>query len=151
MKYLIARRAAFAAFLFAAALINAPAPAQTNNDLGAIVTLMAQAAGTVTGTAFNGTGRGVVCVFNQTAHTGTPSSTFSILGYDAASNSFNNLLTSAAITADNTPRVLTVYPGLTVASNVTATNVVPRVFQISVTVGGSTPTVTATISCNTIQ
>lgn len=148
-------RKTVAALLVAALLAILPIgrAAATNVDLGAVVTLTAQGAGTVTGTpsVVNDQWRGAICTWNQASHTGTPSSTFSIQFLDTASNSWVTLLTSAAQTADTTPATLSVYPGITAAANVSVSQVLPRRWRVSTTVGGTTPGVTGTIGCTLIN
>lgn len=121
-----------------------------NRDIGAAITMTAQGAATVTSSDLSAAAANrVVCVYNQTAHGGSPSSTFTIQGKDAASGAYYALLTSAAITADTTPTPLHVGPGLTTTANVSAGLVLPKTWRISLTVGGTgTPTVTGTIGCN---
>lgn len=121
-----------------------------NRDIGAVLTMTAQGAATVTSSDLSGAAANrVVCVYNQTAHGGTPSSTFSIQNKDAASGAYYTVLTSAAITADSTPTPLHVGAGVVTTANVGAGVVLARTWRISLTVGGSaTPTVTGTIGCN---
>lgn len=115
-------------------------------------TLTAQAAGTINADLVVSTGRGLKCTFNQASHTGTPSTTFSIFYKDGISNQYAAAaaLTSGAITADNTPTSITIYPGLAVTANVSANDVVPRVVRVQVVVAGTTPVVTGTAACNEI-
>jgi hypothetical protein len=123
-----------------------------NYDAGAIVRLSAQGAGTVTSSAqTNYDARGLVCVFDQSAHTGTPSTTYSIQFQDAASAAWIALLTSAAISSDTTPTTLSIYPGGPATSNAAANAPLPRVWRVSVTVAGTSPAVTATVGCNLVR
>jgi hypothetical protein len=122
-----------------------------NFDTGAILTLTAQAAGTVTSAdQTNVNGRGLACTFNQSAHTGTPSTTFSIQYKDTASASYVTLLTSAAIANDATPTALFLAAGANVA-NSSDVRPLPHIWRVSATVGGSTPVVTATVGCSVIR
>lgn len=127
-----------------------------NVDLGAVLSSSAQGAATVTSAQFiNGDGSGVVCTFNQGAKTNTPSSTFSIQQYDAASDSYFTLVTSGAITANATPTPIAVYPGSQTASlpsGMVAIGVkLPRIWRVSVTVAGSSPTISYTVGCNMLN
>lgn len=63
---------------------------------------------------------------------GTGSITVTIKGKDKASGTYYTLLAGAAVTT-NTTNVYTVYPGLTAAANVTASDVCPETLQIVVT------------------
>lgn len=122
-----------------------------NYDTGAILTLTAQAAGTVNSAdQTNFSGSAVSCVFNQSTHTGTPSTTFSIQYKDTASGLYVTVLTSAAITADATPTILSVGANSATA-NVSDTRHLVRTWRVSATVGGTTPAVTATVGCSVTQ
>jgi hypothetical protein len=109
-----------------------------------VLNLVGQAPGTINSTTRqNNYGSAVQCVFTQTSHTGTPSTTLSILGLDSGgSGQFYTITTSAAITADNTPTPLAAGKGVGVAPTI----LVPPGWRASVTIGGS-GTVTATIGC----
>lgn len=128
-------------------------PAPYNIDLGALITNTARAAGTVTTSAQANTNwRGVVCTFKQTAASGSPSTTFSIQGYDAATATYLTYVTSGAIT-DTTTTAIAVYPGMlasAVPAGMTAVNAsLPRTWRVSQTVGGTGgPTTTSKIGCN---
>src|SRR4051812_22207701 len=66
-------------------------------ELGLLKTLTAQGAATLTTADQSGFNVSrVVCVFNQSAHTGTPSTTVTIQNKDAASGLYYTVLTSAA-------------------------------------------------------
>lgn len=123
-----------------------------NRNTGTIVTLTTQGSGTVNSNPqVNATYRGVKCTFNQSAHTGTPSTTFAIQFQDVSSAAFVTYITSGAITADATPTVLTVYPGITATANVSLSDILARNWRVTTTVGGTTPAVTATIDCDLIN
>lgn len=124
-----------------------------NVDLGALITNTAQGAATVNSAAqTNLVYHGVVCTFNQSSHTGTPSTTFAVQGYDKASNSWLTLGTSGAITADATPTDVVVYPGAVATAVPTGMIIVglhlPRQWRITETVAGTTPVVNGTVGCN---
>lgn len=156
IRYL--RCMALASLLLAVAML--PAPAQTpsvvnppyNVDLGVQITNTVRTAGTVTTSQLDNLAyKGVVCTFVQTAASGSPSTTFSIQGYDAATASYLTYVTSSAIT-DTTVTAAAVYPGLlatAVPSGVTAINMhLPRKWRISQTIGGSSgPATTSKIGC----
>jgi hypothetical protein len=151
-----------AAAVFAVSLLS-PTTAQVqnppnvpaNNDLGAVVTNTLRTAGTV---QVNGPTnlyyRGVICTLNMSAISGSPSVTFAIQAFDAASSSWTSLATSTASTAASTPNSISVYPGnqtSSLPSGVTAAASLhlPRAWRLSQTVGGSsTPATTGTIGCN---
>lgn len=119
----------------------------TNTSAVAAVTALAAASAAVNSADFtNNTCRGVKVIIDITAITGTsPTLTVTIQGKDAVSGKYFTILASAALNATGTT-VLTVYPGLTNAANVTAADLLPRDWRISPVIGGTTPAVTATIS-----
>jgi hypothetical protein len=84
---------------------------------------------------------------NITAISGTsPTLTVTLKGLiDEAGTASYTILASAALNATGLT-VLRVYPGLTASANVTANDVVPKTCQISTAIGGTGPSVTATIS-----
>lgn len=152
-----------AGLLAAAFLLTGPALAQVpsisgpyNAPLSKVITLTAQGAGTVNGAlSVNLASRGIMCVFNQSAHTGTPSTTFFLQAYDPVSNAYETLATSSAVTADSTPSALIVYPGIQTSSLSTGSTgfgvPVPRQYRVSATVAGTSPVVTATVSCGLLR
>lgn len=79
----------------------------------------------------NPDGRGIK-VFVDTTVIGTGSITVTIQGKDPTSGKYVTLLASAAITT-NTTGVYTVYPGLPATANVSANDILPRVWRIAVT------------------
>lgn len=80
--------------------------------------------------------RGMHVIIDVTAVTATPSVVATIDSYDSASDKWYNLLTSAAFTATGT-RVLRVYPGATVAANLSTNDIVPGTFRIVMTHGNA--------------
>ena len=99
----------------------------------------------------NYSNKGVVVVVDVTAISGTsPTLTVTIEGKDEASNKYYTILTSAPITAVST-NVLTIYPGNKVTANISESTVIPKTWRISYTVGGTTPSITATIGSCTIS
>lgn len=157
---------------FVVALAVSPSPAQVpsnpppyNIDLGALITNALRTAGTVNSTAQANTNWvGVECAFVQTASSGSPSTTFSIQQYDAASQTWLSILTSDAIVANpsvtaGVPWVLQVRPGIqtsTLPTNMKAINLaLPRTWRVSQTVGSGAgaagPAVTGTIGCNYLK
>lgn len=107
-----------------------------NNNDG---TAFASAARTATPTPFDGTnynGRGLHLVIDCTAITSSPSVVFTIQGKDALSGKFYTILASAAIVGTGTT-VLRVYPGLTVAANLVASDITPRSWRVIATHGNA--------------
>lgn len=124
---------------------------ESNHDKAALLTLMAQAAGTVNGLdQVNVNGRGVQVGVNITALTGTsPSVTVMIQGKDAASGVYYNLLQSAVLTATGFT-LLTLYPGAPSTANVSSPQVLPATWRVVATVAGTTPATTATVGASLI-
>jgi hypothetical protein len=121
-----------------------------NQDLTAKV-FTATGASTVTADLVNLAGRGIKVVIDITAVGGSPSAVVTVQGKDPTSGKFYTLLASAAITGTGTT-ILNVYPGMTAAANLVASDIVPRNFRISTVIGGTaTPTITGTIGVCVIR
>ena len=137
------------AAICAAVLWSLPVEAQLPSLSNPVITLTAQAAGTVNSVAeTNLSGGAVTCVLNQSSHTGSPSSTLSIQAQDpGGSGLFYNLITSAAIVADATPTAVSAGKGVQTTANVSASLPVPTRWRAQVVVGGTTPAVTGTVGC----
>lgn len=84
----------------------------------------------------NDDARGVSVVIDVTAVGVTPSVVFTIQGKDGASGKYYTLLASAAITGTGTTR-LRVYPGIVVAANLSASDVLPRRWRVIATHGNA--------------
>lgn len=114
------------------------------------VALSAAAAGVTSADLENLSGRGAHVVIDVTAISGTsPTLTVTVDGYDETSGKYYTLLQSASLSATGTT-VLRIYPGVTAAANAAASDVIPRVFRVATTIGGTTPSVTATVGVNLI-
>lgn len=97
--------------------------------------LLASAARTATTSTANQKNpdhRGVQVTIKATAAADTPSVVPTIEGYDPASDSWYTLLTGAAVTGVSAV-TLTVYPGVTVAANVAASQALPAVWRVTMT------------------
>jgi hypothetical protein len=95
--------------------------------------------------------KGAHFFINVSAVSGTnPTTTITVEGKDVASGTYYTILASAAL-AGVTTGTLKVYPGMTAAANLVASDVLPATFRVRFTVGGSaTPTITATVGCSLI-
>jgi hypothetical protein len=124
----------------------AHANALKDTNLGTIATLTAAGLGTVTGGDLDWQQhRGIAVYVNVTAISGTtPTLTVAIKGKSPQGVDYT-ILTSAAITATGLT-VLTVYPALPAAANLTAQATIPVTGHVDYTIGGTTPSVTATIA-----
>ena len=147
-----------ALFVFGLAILATPALPQPSGafhsispmtrSLGALTTLTAHAAGTVNTSDQSGYNISrVVCVFNQSAHTGTPSTTFKIQNKDAASGAYYDLITSSAITGDATPTPLAA-GNIASSANLSASMPIAALWRVSTIIAGTTPVVTGTVGCS---
>lgn len=120
------------------------------SGVSAVTALAAAAVGANGADKVNLNARGLKLVIDITAITGTtPTLTVTIQGKDPVSGKYFTILASAALNAAATT-VLTVYPGLTAAANVTANDVLPRDWRVIYAIGGTTPAVTATIAASLV-
>ena len=128
-----------------------------NIDLGALITNVAQGNGTVNSAAqANLDQSGVVCVMKQSAVSGTPSTVFGIQSYDAATASWNTLVSSGAITTSTANLYsLWIRPGLIAAdvpsNGVGKSTALPRAWRVTETVTASGDTTTSKIGCNLLK
>jgi hypothetical protein len=124
-------------------------PQSSNQDANsAIITLTAQGAGTVNSSDIvNTNGRGINLGINTTVDS-SGAYTVTIQGKDIASGTYYNILTSASIAATGFT-LLSVYPGLTAASNTVANAILPRTWRVQVVV--TTGPITATIGASVIN
>lgn len=90
----------------------------------------------------------IICTLNQSAHTGTPSTTFKLQNKDASSGLYTDLLTSSATTADATPNAISAGAGVATTANVGAGIPIAALWRVSVIVAGTTPVVTGTVGCS---
>lgn len=158
--------------LVAASLIGfacAPGPASSqvpssnppyNSDIGALITttIGQPATGTVTSaTQTNLDKVGVVCTYAQTASSGSPSTTMSIQSYDAATASWNTMLSTAAIAnpTSGAPYAAELRSGVAVSSlptNMVAQSLaLPRTWRVQTVTTGSQASITAKVGCNLLK
>lgn len=95
----------------------------------------------------NQTDRGVTVILDMTV-VGTGSVTLTIQGKDRASKKYYTLLAGAAVITNSTNRY-TVYPGMTAAANLVASDVLPDLWRILVTANNANAT-TYTVGWSTI-
>lgn len=124
---------------------------ESNHDKAALLALVAQGVGTVSGgDQANINGRGVQVGIDITALTGTgPTVTVTIQGKDAASGKYYTLLQSAAIAATGFT-LLTLYPGAPSAANASSPQVLPATWRVIAAVAGTGPAATATVGASVI-
>lgn len=119
--------------------------ARTNLDNILLQTLTAASANGNSADQLNVSGRGVKIATNVTAISGAAATlTVSIQVKDPVSGSYFTVLTGAGITTVST-QLLTLYPGIAVTANVSASDVLTRTWRVLFTITGTTPSVTATI------
>lgn len=149
---MIKKLALFAArwlWLPLALLMVAPAPASAQNAGKVIFASSARTATTLTsGDQINNAGNSIHCILDTTAFT-SGSVTMTIQGKDPASLKYYTLLAGAAVVGVST-NVYKVGPGLPVTANVSANDVLPGVWRISIT-GASTPISTYSVGCSVID
>lgn len=120
---------------------------RNNVDTAALITLTAQAAGTVNSAdQTNYNGRGVVVGINVTVAT-AETLTINIQGKDAASGVYYTLLSSTALAITGFT-ALTLYPGATTTANVSISGVLPRTWRVQAVVTGTS--VSATVGASVI-
>jgi hypothetical protein len=88
--------------------------------------------------------RGVIIYINATAIAATPSVVFTIQGYDAVSNTYYDILASAAVTSVSAVR-LQVSPDLVAAANTKANDLLPDVIRVRA-VHGDADSITYSVS-----
>lgn len=126
-----------------------------NTDVGLLITLTAQGAGTVNGAQLtNSVATGVQVRCYVTAESGTSDLAMTVEGYDPVSEQYYTVgsFASTSVTAAEM-YTLTVLPGMAaVASgaNQAFSNALPVYWRASVTISGTTPSVTATVSACTL-
>lgn len=168
MKKLFTFRAGFAA-LALAMLVASPALSQVpasnppyNTDIGVVLSSANRTAATYnSANQTNLDKQGVTCTLSQTASSGSPSTTYGIQEYDAATATWITVLTSSAVTGyptdtPNAPRQVAVRPGIQTTSDPTNTYSVSwpltRVWRVFATVGSGTgaagPASTFSVGCN---
>lgn len=82
--------------------------------------------------------RGVTVTLDMTT-VGSGSVTLTIQGKDPGSGKYYTLLAGAAVITNSTNRY-TVYPGMTAAANLVASDVLPEIWRVIVTANNANPT-----------
>lgn len=119
-------------------------------NTGQIIVVTGQATATINSSDQDYGARGVTCFLNQTTHTGSTSTVYTIDNKDIVSGNYVEIARSNAVsTADQTPIPLTVYPGLGAVSGVTVSAALASKFRLRMIVG-STGTINATVACDPI-
>ncbi len=74
--------------------------------------------------------KGCIIIIDVTLDEASASVTFTLQGFDRASGKYYTILASAAIVGTGTT-ILRVYPGLTAAGNLVATDIMPKYWRIN--------------------
>lgn len=132
------------------ALLSALAGGAYAQNTGKV--LLASAARTAasvnTADQLNQTGKGAVVVIDVTTFT-SGTYTFTVQGRDPASGKYYTILASAALGATGTV-IMRIYPGLTAAANVTASDVLPTAWRVSAA-GASSPNMVFSVGVMVIE
>jgi len=91
--------------------------------------------------------RGIKVGVNVTVDGGTGTLTVTVQGHDNASGAYYDILVGTAQNVASGFKVLTVYPDLTAAANVTVNDVLPAVWRLKMVVAN---TVTATVGASVL-
>lgn len=133
--------------LIAALLASFGVHAQNTGKV--LLTSAARTAATVnTVDQLNVSGKGAVVVIDVTTFT-SGTYTFTVQGRDPASGKYYTILTSAAIGSVSTV-VLRVYPGLTAAANLVASDVLPTAWRVSAA-GATTPNMVFSVGVMVVE
>ncbi len=120
-------------------------------DTTALITHSAAATGTTGFDQGAGCAKGILLYIYISAITGTtPTLTVTLQGKSPVSDQYHTVLASAALNATGLT-ILRVYPGLTAAANLVATDILPTTWRVVSVIGGTTPAVTASISASLID
>jgi hypothetical protein len=120
------------------------------SQAGVDITILASAARTTTQTSadfINFDGRGIKVVLDMTL-VGTGSVTLTIQGKDVVSGKYYTLLAGAAVITNST-NVYTVFPSATAAANVTANDMLPHTWRVTVTANNAN-TATYSVGASTL-
>jgi hypothetical protein len=125
--------------------------ADRSTNLGTVATLTAAGLGTVTGTDLDThQSKGCLVLINVSAISGTsPTLTVTLKGVDTISGTAYTIIASTALNATGLT-VLRVYPGLTASANLVVSDIMPVRSRVDYTIGGTGPSVTATIGIQLI-
>jgi len=152
---------AIGALALTSALAQVPSTSPPyNTDIGAVVTNALRTAGTFNSASQNNLDKlGAVCVLNVTTESGSPSVTFAIQNFDAASSTWQTIVVSGSLTTTLgvTPTTIFARVGAqtsSFATGISAGQGVPlgRIWRVQQVVAGSnTPAITGTIGCNLVK
>jgi hypothetical protein len=113
-------------------------PAARNIETAALISAAGLTTNQQSADQTNYNGRGLKVIFDMTV-VGTGSVTVTIQGKDPVSGKYFTLLAGAAVVT-NVTNVYTVYPGVAVAANVSASDVLPRTWRVITTANNANAT-----------
>ncbi len=126
-----------------------------NSDFGAVFTNTARVPGTYNSPQLsNNSYLGVICTWNQTAASGSPSTAINIQLFDSASNTYQTLGTGlSSLTATGTPSSIMVYPGIASSGLLAGTVLahLPRFWRVQEVITGANTTSTGTVGCGYLK
>lgn len=137
------------AFMLFASAAHAQVPsAQPVYPIGKTIikTLTANPVGTVNVDILMGGWQHIMCMFGQTAHTGSPTTTITIYNKDTANVAYVSVLASAGYTTDAEQASIQAFPGAPVTSNVSASATLSQAVRVAIVVTGS-GTSTGALAC----
>lgn len=118
-------------------------------DTGAVIKFASSGAGVINSSDITGYNIvRVICVMNQSSHSGTPSTTFALQNKDLASGLYYGVATSGAVVNDNAPSYAAFGAVASTGGAQVANLPVAAKWRVQATVGGSTPSVIGTIGCS---
>ena len=120
-----------------------------NTQLGAVLSLASSSVTSGgTGALVNSQAKGLTAVlYVETLQGTSPSISATVQGYDPITGQAFNLLNGPTVSAAGT-HYMQVYPGIATASGVAANAVLPAGVEIVYSLGGTSPTVSATVTAN---
>ncbi len=107
-----------------------------NNFNSTILASAVRSANNNSGDQINFNGKGLHLTFNITAVPGAQTVTLTLEGKDETSGQYYTILAGAAQAANGT-FIMRVYPGLTAAANLTANDILPRLWRVSIAHSGA--------------
>jgi hypothetical protein len=132
-----------------------------NVDLGALITNTAQTPATVNSAQQTNLDKeGVICTFNATLSSGSPSVTLNLQNFDSASGNYYTIVTGGAVTAFSyhVPLSIIAHTGAQTGAglppSVLSAAGIPlaRLWRIQEVIGGSSvPATTSTVGCNWVK
>lgn len=120
-------------------------------DTTALITHTAASAGVNGADQAAASAKGILVYIHISAISGTsPTLTVTLQGKSPESGQYFTVLASAALTATGLT-VLKAYPGLTAAANAAVNDILPTSWRVTSAIGGTTPSVTASITASLID